>query len=1341
MKSIFCCLLISIISVQLLADDNTTAYLNRTNTLYFEENKGQWHDNVQYRLTLPAARLFLEKNRFTYLLVDSEALEEARHCHAESNCINRRFGVHAFRMNFLGALPTTRLTSSCPSATYNNYFIGNNPQHWAGNVQLFAEVRYHNLYHGIDMRVSGSELSPKYDLIVKPQATPQSIRLQYEGAQVSLQANGDLMITTSVQKIIEKAPIAYQYINQQMVQVPCRFAVQNNTVSFQFPKGYNPKYELIIDPTLIFASFTGSFADNWGFTATYDNAGNLYAGGIVFNTEYPTTVGAFDTSFNGPSGIFTTGMDISIAKFSSNGSNLLYSTYLGGSNSSEFPHSLIVDPTNNQLIVLGTTGSNNYPVKTGCFDTSFNGGTSTDVDGYVNLEDGCDIVLTRFSANGSTLVGSTFLGGSKNDGLNQSNLRINYADDSRGEVFLDSSGNIYVATCTRSNNMPITPSAAQSALSGDQEAYVAKFNADLTTLLAATYLGGSEDDAAYSIKIDGSDRVFVCGGTHSSNFPTTTGTYDNSYNGGISDGFIARYNNTLTSIERATLLGTNEYDQSYFLDLDDEDFVLTVGQTEGDYPISPNVYSNANSGLYIQKFNNDLTNSIWSTTIGNGNGHANITPSAFLVDICNRIYVSGWGGAVNSTVQGSTTSGMPTTSDAFQFSTDGSDFYLMALDENADELVYATFFGGSGIDEHVDGGTSRFDKQGIVYQAICGGCGGQSQMPTTSNAWSQTNNSNNCNLAAVKFDFDIAPTFAALYANPATTGCAPFTVQFNNASSNATEYFWDLGNGTTTTETSPTVTYTETGNYEIMLIARNLETCNIADTTYTTISVVDPLSFSADFTLNIDCFNLNVSANPVESTNAHIWIYSDGFTTNEITGFHTLPSVGDYTITHIINSTIVGCPATDTVTQNFTILPSVNAGFIADTTRGCIPYTVTLSNQSINAIDYIWNFGNGQTSSEPNPTITYPTPGTYSISLIANNPNSCNLTDTATLLVIALDTIVTAQFTETLPNICDPPLVSFNSTSGDGLDYSWFFGDGTSDIGTNAAPTHLYPAPGTYNATLIVDSPCADPDTVQRSLTILPPPLVDASLSLTPDSGCPPLDVSMNATGNATTYLWDLGDGTTATGTDITHQYTNSGIYTITLNAIDSTTCNIVDISTATIEVYVFAHADFSMSTDTIEATDPIGFINLSTNATSYLWNFGDGTTTTDTNPQHTYTIAGTYNVCLTAMNEQHCDDDTCQVVTVIPRIYTGIPNAFSPNNDQLNDILYVEGRAGISVMDLRIYNRWGELVFETTNPQSGWDGTYKGIQQEIDSYAYIFSATLVSGRTIKGQGNVTIIR
>lgn len=112
-------------------------------------------------------------------------------------------------------------------------------------------------------------------------------------------------------------------------------------------------------------------------------------------------------------------------------------------------------------------------------------------------------------------------------------------------------------------------------------------------------------------------------------------------------------------------------------------------------------------------------------------------------------------------------------------------------------------------------------------------------MPTTAGAWSGSNNSINCNLAAVKFDFQISPTFASIAANPAYSGCVPFTVQFANFSTNATEYFWDLGNGTTSTTLTPTVTYTQTGNYEVMLIARDPNSCNIADTAYTIISVVD----------------------------------------------------------------------------------------------------------------------------------------------------------------------------------------------------------------------------------------------------------------------------------------------------------------------------------------------------------------------------------------------------------------------------------------------------------------------------------------------------------------------
>ena len=139
---------------------------------------------------------------------------------------------------------------------------------------------------------------------------------------------------------------------------------------------------------------------------------------------------------------------------------------------------------------------------------------------------------------------------------------------------------------------------------------------------------------------------------------------------------------------------------------------------------------------------------------GTGSGQVDIALSAFLVDNCDNIYVSGWGGSTNGSqsATSSTTTGLPVTSDCHQCQTDGSDFYLIVLEENMQSLLYASFFGGNQSNEHVDGGTSRFDKDGIVYQSVCAGCGGNSDFPTTPGAWSNTNNAHNCNIAAFKFD-------------------------------------------------------------------------------------------------------------------------------------------------------------------------------------------------------------------------------------------------------------------------------------------------------------------------------------------------------------------------------------------------------------------------------------------------------------------------------------------------------------------------------------------------------------------------------------------------------------
>ena len=185
------------------------------------------------------------------------------------------------------------------------------------------------------------------------------------------------------------------------------------------------------------------------------------------------------------------------------------------------------------------------------------------------------------------------------------------------------------------------------------------------------------------------------------------------------DGYIHRYDAAGT-LDGSTYLGTSAHDQSYFVQVDLAGNVYVVGQTHGAYPVSVGVYANPFASQFIHKLSGDLSSSVWSTRVGS-NGTEDISPAAFLVSDCGQIYFSGWGGDVNNFGQpnSSTTVGLPLTPDAFQSTTDGSDFYLMVLNADAESLAYATYYGGTLSGEHVDGGTSRFDKNGATPGGVC----------------------------------------------------------------------------------------------------------------------------------------------------------------------------------------------------------------------------------------------------------------------------------------------------------------------------------------------------------------------------------------------------------------------------------------------------------------------------------------------------------------------------------------------------------------------------------------------------------------------------------------------
>ncbi|MDX1447243.1 gliding motility-associated C-terminal domain-containing protein, partial [Lishizhenia sp.] len=361
---------------------------------------------------------------------------------------------------------------------------------------------------------------------------------------------------------------------------------------------------------------------------------------------------------------------------------------------------------------------------------------------------------------------------------------------------------------------------------------------DFTQLLWSSYFGGTKNDACNSVKLDGNGNVFIAGGTSSNNLTNTTGAYSPTYNGGESDGFLAKISSNGQMLLQTTYIGENLYDQAFFVELDENDKVYTVGQSAGgNFFVHPQSYSNAGSSQFVAKLNNDLTALERSTVFGTGSANIDISPSAFLVDVCGNIYVSGWGANI---LQTSPIGNMPTTSNAFQSSApNGFDFYLVVFERDLEGLLYGTYIGGSQANEHVDGGTSRFDKNGVVYQSVCAGCGGVSDFPTTTDAWSSQNLANNCNNLVFKFDFELIPK--AEFFVDMELGCAPFTVDFSNFSTSDDDFVWDFGNGNLDSTTfEPSILYDTPGTYDVFLYVTDT-VCLITDTAQVTITVDEPI--------------------------------------------------------------------------------------------------------------------------------------------------------------------------------------------------------------------------------------------------------------------------------------------------------------------------------------------------------------------------------------------------------------------------------------------------------------------------------------------------------------------
>jgi hypothetical protein len=1313
-------------------------------TLEFVPNKGQWPSAVRYAGAVPGGHLYLEASGLHYVL-----LQPIEHPHSSTtstakptaSAVGQRRAMalpklpsadslvrgHQLRVRFVGADTTTPLTPADATGEVRNYLHGNDPAQWAQAVPSYRQVRYQAPWPGIGARFyENSKQQLEYDFELAAGANPRVIKLKYEGAtQLTIGSDGRLHVGTSVGELTELAPQAYQTdpSTGQRHAVACHYRLQAADAIVTFELGaYDHNRPLVIDPTVIFSTYSGARGDNWGFTATYDAAGNMYSGGIVLNDglgrpDFPVTAGAFQTSFGAL-------IDIAVIKYNttlSGPASRVWATFLGG-DYQDFPSSLVVN-NQNELIVLGTTASSNYPVSTTAYQRDFARGTAADpfgdaaIDPIYNVTRGTDLVITRLTSDGSHLAASTYLGGSGTDGLvpytrtlATRQLPQNYGDAFRGDIMTDAAGNIYVASVTTSTNFPVTGGSFGSTnKGGTSDAVVVKMPPALNGLTWSGYLGGNAADAAYSLQLDAASNVYVTGGTLSTNFPVTAGALQTTARGNV-DGFVARIAANGASIQKATYLGTDSYDQSYFVQLGADGGVYLLGQTMGTWPVTPGAYTNAGSRQFIQKLNADLDQRLTSTVFGSGRPTLDISPTAFLVDQCDRVYVCGWGGNTNQGIYSNSafnfngyTHQLPVTANAVRSTPDtpgaGSDFYLAQFAPGLTRLLYATFYGNANpgsTGDHVDGGTSRFDPRGVAYAAVCS-CTDNAAFPVPPGAftYSPTNGNSNCNNAAFKLNFEPQTATVGLdvtvcaSAAPVPLSGLPAGGVWSGPGVSGSVASGFVFTPSSTLAGVQILTYTLAGVIPVCT-ATGQQRITVTPAGTATLAALPQATY---------CLQAGVAIAPITlvTSPAGGTLSGPGVTGNQFSPAAAGP--GLHTLTYTFNA---GTPCASTATRVVRVV-GVTTGPALSICASSTPIALS-SGQPAGGI---WS-GTGVSGSVAGGFVFTPTLGlsgtTQTLTYSVQAPDgSCAATATQTIAVQALPQATTAA----LPAICASP-TPLPLTGGQPAGGTWS-GPGVSAAGTgNYVFTPSQALIGTQTLTYTITSPQGCSSQATATIQVLPAFVITmpADTVLCPGSNQPIQLKALPAGGT-----WS-GPGVTASG--LFTPPTSASISAVVYTVGTATSCPVV----ATRHITLLATPSLvpseqplscgSNSTASAPAVAPYT-VSFSQPVTTLLadavltWDFGDGSAqATGLSVTHTYTTAGSFQPKATLrFNGSRCST----LITLAPIEVQSmfIPNVFTPNGDKQND--YFAPRLGGCQPRLQVFSRWGQKVYDSPAYFNNWDG------------------------------------
>jgi hypothetical protein len=561
--------------------------------------------------------------------------------------------LQVLRLQLLGASPSIPASGLEQLPGTANYLIGNTPSRWHTGIPTYARVGYQGVLPGVDMAWYGSGGRLEYDLTLAPGVDPAIVRLAYRGAEgLTLGSDGALLVHMPSGTLAQQAPVLYQQVAGSRRLVDGRYLMLgSNEVGFAVGP-HDAHVPLVIDPVLAYSTYLGGGADDQGNDIAVDASGNAYVTGVAGSTDFPTTPGAFQATKPGSGDAFVT-------KLNPTGTAVLYSTYLGGGNDNDIGRGIAVDSAG-EAFVVGTANSDDFPITPGAFQTT-NRSRHT-------------AFVAKLNAAGSSLVYSTFLGGSSID----EGIRI----------ALDGARDAFVSGNTFSGDFPTTPGALQPSLAGGiTDGFVTKLNPTGSSLLYSTYLGGTGGDGAEGIAVDGAGDAYVAGTTLSSDFPTTPGAFMRTMGVGAPKAFVSKINAAGSALLYSTYLGGTNRDEGVAIAVDGAgDAYLTGFTSSADLPTTPGSFQRTFGGTqdaFVTKFNSTGSALIYSTYLG-GSG----------ADAAIDIKVDGAG---NAYVTGRTASADYPTVTPIQATFGGgvSDAFLSKIDAAGSALVYSTYLGGS----------------------------------------------------------------------------------------------------------------------------------------------------------------------------------------------------------------------------------------------------------------------------------------------------------------------------------------------------------------------------------------------------------------------------------------------------------------------------------------------------------------------------------------------------------------------------------------------------------------------------------------------------------------------